>query len=86
MPHYRTLKNLYFQFIQGTEFENVLQWHHAADALNRRGYIVLVPDRSGEAMYKGYFETKQLHEIPEDRFEQTIYEVLRQYAIDQGLI
>lgn len=86
MSQYKPLRNLYFQFIADTEFEDVLQWHHAADALNKRGYIVLVPDKSAEAQYKGYFETKQLREIPEERFIETIQEVLRQYAKDQGLL
>lgn len=85
-PQFRPLKNLYFQFIQGTELDGVLQWHHAADALNRREFIKLVPDKHGSHEFKGYLETQYLREIPADRFEETVLEVLRQYAKDQGLI
>ena len=84
MSQYKPLKNLYFKFVEGTELDGILDWHHVADALNRHGLIVLVPDKTGHS-FSGYSETKKLHAIAPHDFETTILEILNQYAKDQGL-
>lgn len=62
-----------------------MQWHHVADAFVHRGLIQLVPDKSGEHQFKGYFETALLRGIPEERFAETIEQILEQHVADQGL-
>jgi hypothetical protein len=80
----RPIKNIYFQFIQGTEFDKQLDAEQGAAALERAGLIYF--ETSGQPdLVSGYSETPKMHAIPEDKFHDAILEVFRQYIVDQGL-
>lgn len=75
MKHPKTykIKNLFFKFVEGTEFEGQLNAADVADCFRRLGWIELSPglDR--------YSETATLHK----QTEQKILNALEQYVIDQ---
>lgn len=76
---YRPLRNLYFQFIKGTDFDGKLDWNDVATAFQIQGYIKLVPDRHEQHAYKGYMETERMRNISSDQFRITMNEVLSSY-------
>lgn len=80
-PRTRPLKDLYFRFIEGTEHAGVLDWNHAADALQRAGLIDLIPHRE-RWTFEHYRDTSKMHNMSPEH----IHEILRQYAIDLGLV
>jgi len=79
-PRFKPLKNLYFQFIESTEFEGVLNWNDVAEIFQSHDLIRLAPDKSGEAQFKGYFETEVMRKIPKEFFKEEIKEILIKYV------
>ena len=83
----RPIKDLYFRFIEGTHFEEILNAQQAAGALMSAGLIELVPHTSQPCFehYKDLVNFRTFGKTDNGSYTK-IMDVFYQYAIDQGLL
>jgi len=74
----KPLRSLFFQFIQGSEFEGQVSDEHVAKILSDAGFIELILNKYDGRTVSHYKETEVLRAIPKEAFLDTIEEVLRE--------
>jgi len=81
----KSIRDLYFRFIEGSCADAILNAQHAADALQRAGLIEYIPHRTKPAIehYRDLGAMRDLLDQPDA--QERIEEIFRQYATDRGL-
>lgn len=80
----RPIKDLYFRFIQGTEFEGVLNAQQVADALCGEGLIEIVPHNS-QPIFEHYRDIAVM-DFNQAEIYDKLMTIFERYANDQGLV
>ena len=72
----KPIRSLFFQFLEGTEFEGIIEPPEAGALLEAAGLIELIANKYDSTFFTHYRETEAMRKLPKEGFADAVRSVL----------